>query len=79
MQEHKKRFELAGMVTVGPKGQVVIPADVREKIGIAPGDKLVALTMGEKNMVAFMTQEQMQQLIDHMNANVEELRSVLDK
>lgn len=79
MEERKKHFEFAGMVTVGPKGQVVIPADVREKIGIAPGDKLVALTMGEKNMVAFMTQAQMQQLIDHMNANVEELRTVLNK
>ena len=28
-------------VKVGPKGQIVIPAEVREMFGIAPGDQLL--------------------------------------
>lgn len=32
-----------GSVTVGERGQVVIPAAVREKLGINPGDKLLVL------------------------------------
>lgn len=30
-------------MTVGERGQVVIPAAVREKLGINPGDKLLVL------------------------------------
>ena len=30
-------------VKVGPKGQIVIPAEVRELFGIAPGDTLLLL------------------------------------
>lgn len=31
------------MVKVGPKGQIVIPSEVREMFGIQPGDSLLLL------------------------------------
>lgn len=39
MREH-----FHGAVTVGARGQVVIPASVREGLGIKPGDKLLVFT-----------------------------------
>jgi len=77
--EHKKFCELAGTVTVGPKGQVVIPADVREKMGVKPGDKLVALHMVEKNSISFVTEDSMQKLIDKMGEQVSEFRTQFKK
>ena len=35
--------ERVGVVTVGDKGQVVIPAKARKTFAIAPGDQLVVL------------------------------------
>lgn len=32
-----------GMVTVGERGQMVIPADARRELGIEPGDKLIIM------------------------------------
>lgn len=32
-----------GAATVGERGQIVIPADARKKLGIHPGDKLLVL------------------------------------
>ncbi len=32
-----------GAATVGDRGQVVIPADARKKLGINPGDKVLVL------------------------------------
>lgn len=32
-----------GAATVGERGQVVIPAEARHKLGIAPGDKLLIM------------------------------------
>ncbi len=35
------------MVSVGPKGRIVIPADIRRELGIQEGSELVALVEGE--------------------------------
>ncbi|MFW6437551.1 MAG: AbrB/MazE/SpoVT family DNA-binding domain-containing protein [Armatimonadota bacterium] len=40
-----------GSVTVGERGQVVIPADARELMGIQAGDKLLAFCHPTKQMV----------------------------
>lgn len=32
---------MSKIMTVGPKGQVVIPAEMRAKLGIQPGDQVV--------------------------------------
>lgn len=36
------------VVTVSPKYQVVIPKDVRERLGIKPGQKLQAIAFGDR-------------------------------
>jgi len=40
--------QLTGSVTVGTKGQVVIPKDVRELLDIKEGDKLMVFTKHDK-------------------------------
>lgn len=32
-----------GSVTVGERGQIVVPAEAREELGIKPGDKLLIM------------------------------------
>ncbi len=61
-----KNIHLAGTVAVGPKGQVVIPSEVREGMGITPGDKLVALYFDDKKSVAFITERQAQEYVIKM-------------
>ena len=36
------------VVTVSPKYQVVIPKDVREQLGIQPGQKIQAIAFGDR-------------------------------
>ncbi len=40
-----------GAVTVGERGQVVIPADARSQMDLEPGDKLLAFSHPTKQMV----------------------------
>ena len=43
MKEIKKNDKYMGSVKVGPKGQIVIPKEVREMFGIEPGETLMLL------------------------------------
>lgn len=79
MDAHKKHIQLVGTVTVGSKGQVVIPSEVREKMQIKPGDKLVALYIPSKQAVGFVPETQVQRLIDKMGARIDEFHSVIKK
>jgi AbrB family looped-hinge helix DNA binding protein len=74
-----KHYSLAGTATVGPKGQVVIPVDVREKMGITSGDKLVVLYMDEKKAVGFITERQAEEFINKMGSHLESMREIITK
>jgi len=69
-----KHIRLVGTVTVGPKGQVVIPVEVREAMDINSGDKLVALYLDEKQSVAFITERQAQQYVTEMGEHFTEFK-----
>lgn len=74
-----KSIRLVGTVTVGPKGQVVIPADVRENMQIQPGDKLVALYLDEKQSVAFITERQAQEYVTKMAEEFTQFKETFEK
>lgn len=74
MSTKSKHIELAGTATLGPKGQVVIPADVREKMSIEPGDKLIVVYLPDKQSVGFIKEDAMQSLIDRMGDHLHVLK-----
>lgn len=74
-----KTIQLVGTVTVGPKGQVVVPSEVREQMGIAPGDKLVALYFAEKKSVAFITEAQAQDFVTKMGERYIQFKQTLEE
>ena len=48
MERPKGRY--AGTVTVGTKGQIVIPKEARELLGIRPGDQMILLADAEQGI-----------------------------
>lgn len=78
MDHSKKTIELITAVTIGPKGQVVIPAEVREKMSVGPGDKLFALYLPDRKAVGFIPEAQMQQFVEHMGTHLDSLRAKID-
>ncbi|MES2876630.1 MAG: AbrB/MazE/SpoVT family DNA-binding domain-containing protein [Patescibacteria group bacterium] len=76
MGPHDKK--LYGTATVGTKGQVVIPADAREEIGIKAGDRLYVVGSTSKKFVGFIKEEQLRQLVEHITDNVELYKAALE-
>lgn len=73
---HDKK--LCGTVTVGTKGQVVIPADVRDSFGINAGDRLYVVGSQEGKWVGLVHEEQMRTILAHMTDKIEMFKNALD-
>jgi AbrB family looped-hinge helix DNA binding protein len=73
---HDKK--LYGTATVGTKGQVVIPADVREAFDIKAGDRLYVVGSRQAKWVGFVHEDQMRAMLAHLTDNIETFKHALD-
>ena len=48
------RGKVHGTATVGERGQIVIPADVRELLRIRPGERLIVMVKPERKTIGLM-------------------------
>ncbi len=77
----KKRDEgeqFYGTVTLGEKGQVVIPIEAREAMGIEKGDKLLVFGMG-CDMLAFSKLSELEQFASHLSGRLDAIRSIIKR
>lgn len=65
------------VATVGTKGQIVIPLDVRERLNIHPGDKIV-LFMRDNSAAMLFPMDGMREWLDKMAADFDEIRNVVN-
>ena len=72
MQDKK----LYGTATVGTKGQIVIPAEAREELGIETGDRLYVIGSCDAGFVGLFQEEALESLMRHMTAQVENFRAL---
>jgi AbrB family looped-hinge helix DNA binding protein len=63
-------MEMHGSVTVGTKGQIVIPVEARKKLGIEEGDKLMVITKGDM-AVGLVKVDDMQRMLEHLNQEIQ--------
>ena len=68
--------EFYGTTTLGEKGQVVIPAEARDAMGLKKGEKLLVFGMG-CDMVAFSKVDQLEKFAAHLNKRLEKIRKVI--
>lgn len=59
------------MVTLGERGQVVIPAAIRERLELKAGDKLMVFTKHDE-MICLVPASSMRHLVDILTAQLAE-------
>jgi len=64
-----------GSTTVGERGQIVLPAKLREEMNIEPGDKLLVLTGGHqgKGPILIIKADALNDMVKAMSNNFKEL------
>jgi AbrB family looped-hinge helix DNA binding protein len=71
---------LYGTATVGPKGQIVIPAEARKKLKLQTGDKVIIMGAGhDGSLVALCPAAKLENMLSQFTARLETLRAALDK
>jgi len=73
---HDKK--LYGTATVGTKGQVVIPADARQNLGIETGDRLYVVGSEKSGWIGFIKEDQLRNMVEHLTNNAESFRTILE-
>ncbi len=76
MEEKEQLFY--GTTTVGERGQVVIPVEAREKLGIKAGDKLLVLSP-KKDMLVLAKPGEFEKHFEHMLAKAQIIKEHIKK
>lgn len=81
MVKDLKRFEkrFYDVVTVGERGQVVIPSNARKALKIRPGDKLLALEGPMGSSIVFMRLKSMHTMIERASKALGKIKGRIRK
>lgn len=77
----KDSTEIFGTVTVGQRGQVVIPMKARKALKIKEGDQLIVMSglPGKKDVVRFIPMERISGFLEQSENRIEALKKELSK
>ncbi len=74
----KKQSGFYGTTTLGERGQVVIPAKMREEFKLEKGEQLLVFGMGE-NMITLVKLEGARAFVRRVSGKLKSIESVLVK
>ena len=73
---HTSNKKLFGTATVGSKGQIVIPANAREELGVQTGDRLYVVGSAESGFLGLLKEEALEHMVEHLTAQAESFRAL---
>lgn len=74
---HNKK--LYGTATVGTKGQIVIPAEAREELGINTSDRLYVVGSPKAGVIVLLQEGKIEKFIEKMNFHIEAFKNIKEK
>lgn len=68
-----------GVMSIGKRGQIVIPADLRKDLGIKAGDKLMIFGKLDRKVIHLMREEDFSEFLRKASKFLSELESKVPK
>lgn len=78
MLKNHPEEKIYGITTLGEKGQIVIPADAREAMGLKKGQKLLVFGMGGE-MVTFAKLSGVEKFATHLSKRLTVIQGIIKK
>nr|MDD3720485.1 AbrB/MazE/SpoVT family DNA-binding domain-containing protein [Candidatus Gracilibacteria bacterium] len=61
-------IKLYGTTTIGPKGQLVIPKDIRDKLNLNPGDSMT-IVLSDDKFIGLIRNQDIRELMEYLEKN----------
>jgi AbrB family looped-hinge helix DNA binding protein len=74
-----KEMKFYGSTTVGERGQIVLPAKLRQDFTIKKGDKLLVIGNAKQYRIALVNPEAMSQHLDLMSQQINKMKTTIQK
>ena len=66
------KFKFWGSATVGTKGQIVIPSEARQALGMKEGDKLLIVSSAHSETLVVVKPDVLEQHMQRVQTNIKE-------
>lgn len=66
-----------GIATLSERGQIVIPQEAREDLGLKPGDKLIVMSFGPKNTLMLVKSDSLLEMFSELTKELSELEKFI--
>lgn len=74
-----KDMKFYGSSTVGERGQIVLPAKLRNDFAIKKGDKLLVIGNADSYRIILVNPESMSTYLDKMSQQIDKMKSTIKK
>jgi AbrB family looped-hinge helix DNA binding protein len=74
-----KDMKFYGSTTVGERGQIVLPAKLRNDFHIIKGDQLLVVGNAESYRIVLVNPESMSTYLDFMSKQIDKMKSTIKK
>ena len=74
-----KEMKFYGSTTIGERGQIVLPARLRDDFKIQKGDKLLVLGNADAYRISLVNPETMSKHLDRMSEQITKMKSTIKK
>jgi AbrB family looped-hinge helix DNA binding protein len=74
-----KEMKFYGSTTVGERGQIVLPAKLRDDFKIKKGDKLLVIGNAKQYRIALVNPEAMSQHLEQISQQINKMKSTIQK
>ena len=72
MAKREPDLRVFGLVKIGEKGQIVIPAGARAELNLNPGDEVIVVGSPNKGIVGVVREEVFRDMLSQMQRHFEE-------
>ncbi|ACI18952.1 AbrB/MazE/SpoVT family DNA-binding domain-containing protein [Dictyoglomus thermophilum] len=69
--------KIYGIATLSERGQIVIPQEAREDLGLKPGDKLIVMSFGPKNTLMLVKSDSLLEMFSELTKELSELEKFI--
>lgn len=74
-----RKLKVYGFGTIGPKGQVVIPANARKELNLNTGERVVVMNMPHQDGIMIVNEKEFNKKLEYLRDHFQDFDEFVDQ